>query len=69
MHFLQEYFPLDGQRFKEVYDSGRYAVLKTTDCKYFVYENFSWGYGYKVAGPYKEDLLAKITCNNWERDV
>ena len=63
----QEYFPLDGQRFKEVYSSGRYAVLQTTDCKYYVYESFSWGYGYKVGGPYKEVLLARIACNNWER--
>lgn len=62
-----EYFLLDGQRFKEVYNSGRYVVLKTTDCKCYVYEYFSWGYGHKVSNPYKEELLAKITCNNWER--
>lgn len=44
---MDELFFLDGKVFTESYSNGRYAVLKDTQTQvYYVYEAFSWGYGY-----------------------
>ena len=58
---------INGIRCKEIYNTGRYAVVESENI-FYVYEKFSWRYGYPVAGPMLFKSSAVHICDMWEME-